>query len=106
MPNLTRRKLLQSTAATAATLLANGQLATAQAAPATPTQRRNHINQSVSRWCYQKIPLDDLCAYSAKIGLKGIDLLTDRRVGSPSPLRPHLHHGLRRRRRHQKSPQP
>lgn len=38
-------------------------------------QRKGRIKQSVSRWCYQKIPLDDLCAYAAKIGLKGVDLL-------------------------------
>jgi hydroxypyruvate isomerase len=38
-------------------------------------QRKSRIKQSVSRWCYQKIPLDDLCAYAAKIGLKGVDLL-------------------------------
>jgi hydroxypyruvate isomerase len=38
-------------------------------------QRKGRIKQSVSRWCYQKIPLDDLCAYAAKIGLKAVDLL-------------------------------
>lgn len=37
--------------------------------------RKGRIHQSVCRWCYAKIPLDDLCAYSAKIGLKGVDLL-------------------------------
>jgi len=36
---------------------------------------RGRIHQSACRWCYQKIPLDDLCAFGAKIGLKGIDLL-------------------------------
>jgi hydroxypyruvate isomerase len=38
-------------------------------------QRKGRIKQSVSRWCYQKIPLDDLCVYAAKIGLKAVDLL-------------------------------
>ncbi|OLC84753.1 MAG: hydroxypyruvate isomerase [Acidobacteria bacterium 13_1_40CM_4_57_6] len=38
-------------------------------------KRKGNIRQSVSRWCYQKIPLDKLCAYAAEIGLKGIDLL-------------------------------
>jgi hydroxypyruvate isomerase len=33
------------------------------------------INQSVSRWCYGKWSLDELCAVSAKLGLKAIDLL-------------------------------
>jgi len=41
----------------------------------TPTPRKGNIKQSVSRWCYKDIPLDQLCAYSARIGLKGIDLL-------------------------------
>jgi hydroxypyruvate isomerase len=37
--------------------------------------RKGRIRQSVCRWCYQAIALDELCAFSAKIGLKGIDLL-------------------------------
>ncbi len=44
-------------------------------APADAVVRKGNIHQSVSRWCYKDIPLDDLCAYSAKIGLKGVDLL-------------------------------
>jgi len=40
-----------------------------------PIKRKGQIKQSVSRWCYEKIPLDDLCAYAAQIGLKAIDLL-------------------------------
>src|SRR5437773_12541209 len=40
-----------------------------------PTKRKGNIRQSVSRWCYQRIPLDKLCAYAAEIGLKGVDLL-------------------------------
>jgi hydroxypyruvate isomerase len=46
------------------------------AAPAEgPTQRKGNIRQSVSRWCYPKMSLDELCAYAAQIGLKGVDLL-------------------------------
>jgi hydroxypyruvate isomerase len=40
-----------------------------------PIKRKGQIKQSVSRWCYKQIALDDLCAYAAQIGLKGIDLL-------------------------------
>jgi len=40
-----------------------------------PVRRKGQIQQSVSRWCYEKIPLEELCAYAAKIGLKGVDLL-------------------------------
>jgi hydroxypyruvate isomerase len=66
----TRRNLLKSgAAATAASLLP-----LAAVAEDKPT-RHNRINQSVSRWCYQKIPLDTLCTAAAQMGLKGIDLL-------------------------------
>ena len=41
----------------------------------TPIARKGNIRQSVSRWCYQKTPLDQLCTYAAQIGLKGVDLL-------------------------------
>jgi hydroxypyruvate isomerase len=37
--------------------------------------RRGRIHQSVCQWCYPKIQLDDLSAYAAHIGLKGVDLL-------------------------------
>jgi hydroxypyruvate isomerase len=40
-----------------------------------PIKRKGQIKQSVSRWCYKQIALDDLCAYAAQIGLKGVDLL-------------------------------
>jgi hydroxypyruvate isomerase len=40
-----------------------------------PIRRKGKIKQSVSRWCYEKIPLDELCAYAAQIGLTGVDLL-------------------------------
>ncbi len=38
--------------------------------------RKNRIHQSVCRWCYKDTPLNQLCAYAAQIGLKGIDLLS------------------------------
>jgi hydroxypyruvate isomerase len=37
--------------------------------------RKNRIRQSVCRWCYPKIPLDELCVAAARMGLTGIDLL-------------------------------
>ncbi len=42
-----------------------------------PTKRKGNIRQSVSRWCYEKIPLDELCAKGAAMGLKAIDLLNE-----------------------------
>jgi hydroxypyruvate isomerase len=77
VPNLTRRKLLQTAAATAATTLLprNASATSAQTPAPTPAKLRNNIHQSVSRWCYAKTPLEELCVYAVKIGLKGIDLL-------------------------------
>lgn len=33
------------------------------------------INQSVCQWCYNKIPLEELCAASVAMGLKSVELL-------------------------------
>ena len=62
---LTRRHLLGSSLSLAATA--------ALGAPKAASGGR--LKQSVSRWCYEKIPLDQLCTFAARIGLKGIDLL-------------------------------
>lgn len=37
--------------------------------------RKGRIHQSVSRWCYKDIPLEQLASYAASIGLAGVDLL-------------------------------
>jgi hydroxypyruvate isomerase len=39
------------------------------------SEHRGRIRQSVSRWCYQSIPLPQLCRDAKRIGLVGIDLL-------------------------------
>ena len=36
---------------------------------------KGRLKQSVSRWCYGKMSLDDLCKAAVRIGLKGIDLI-------------------------------
>lgn len=41
------------------------------------TQQKGRIRQSVSRWCYEKIPLEELCEKGAAMGLKAIDLLNE-----------------------------
>jgi hydroxypyruvate isomerase len=70
MPNFTRRTLLKSSAATLAAMQIPSPNAHSESAA-----RKGRIHQSVSRWCYSHIPLDQLSEYAAKIGLKGIDLL-------------------------------
>ena len=80
MSSISRRRMLKS--AIAGTALASSSSvslpwpgARKRRRPAAPTQRKGNIRQSVSRWCYPKMSLDELCAYAAQIGLKGVDLL-------------------------------
>jgi hydroxypyruvate isomerase len=61
---MTRRSAVRSVAA--------GALA-ARSQAAAPLKGR--LKQSVSRWCYEKYSLDDLCKQAVRIGLKGIDLI-------------------------------
>jgi hydroxypyruvate isomerase len=72
MRKLTRRRLLESSVAGIAAIAVPTTVAGFDTAA---TARKGRIRQSVSRWCYEKIPLDQLCGYAAKIGLKGVDLL-------------------------------
>lgn len=69
---ITRRAALSTGTATAAGLLL------AQAAPAQPAAEplKGRLKQSVCRWCYSKISLDDLCKEAARIGLKSVELLS------------------------------
>ncbi|MES3091795.1 TIM barrel protein [Sphingomonas aerolata] len=75
---ITRRTVIASSLALCAT-------SAIAAAPA----RRGRLKQSVSRWCYQDMPLDALCAAAARIGLDGIDLLQPAEYAVPR------RHGLR-----------
>src|SRR6266481_2218940 len=72
MSTLSRRNVLK-TALTGATMASLPSVS--WSSEDEPIKRKGNIKQSVSRWCYQKIPLDQLCEYSAKIGLKAVDLL-------------------------------
>jgi hydroxypyruvate isomerase len=36
---------------------------------------RGNINQSVCRWCFDELPVEELCKLAREIGLVGIDLL-------------------------------
>jgi hydroxypyruvate isomerase len=90
MSSISRRKMLKSTLA--GTALASGVPMTSSiswgqekpsASRETPMPRKGNIRQSVSRWCYAKMSLDELCAYSAQIGLKGVDLLEPQDFETP-----------------------
>ena len=63
MPIMTRRSAI---------LTSGMALAVARNGQASPKGR---LKQSTARWCYAKIPVDDLCRQAADIGLSGIDLV-------------------------------
>lgn len=48
--------------------------ALSSAAQVKPVERKGRLKQSVCRWCYSKIPIDDFAKESARLGLRSIDL--------------------------------
>jgi len=81
----TRRQTLKTLLAGAAAMSAAPLSLTSRPAPITPhvspltphpsPPRKGNIRHSVCRWCYDAIPLDDLCAAAKKMGITAIDLI-------------------------------
>jgi len=67
---ISRRAALKSGLAASAFVSLPG-IAGADEAAAT----KKRIKQSVCRWCYKNMPIEDLCTAAAQMGLFGIDLL-------------------------------
>ena len=72
-----RRGLLAGAAGGLAAVAA-AEMPRSAAAAAGQVIRKGRINQSVCRWCYNKIPLDELAAAAAGMGLKSVELLRPR----------------------------
>ncbi|OKS85574.1 hydroxypyruvate isomerase family protein [Mucilaginibacter polytrichastri] len=73
-----RRSVIKNILAGTAALSVTGVLSTFKAEAAAMDQHaplKGNINHSACRWCYNDIPLDDLCKNAKEIGLKGIDLV-------------------------------
>jgi hydroxypyruvate isomerase len=71
--SIDRRTLLKVSGASAAAMLTASGLRAELADE--PYVAKGALKQSVCRWCYGKTPLPELAAYSAKIGLKSVELL-------------------------------
>lgn len=70
-----RRKALKTLTGSALALSLTDSLASSMTqADAVAPQLKGRINHSVCRWCYSKIPLDDLCKAAKEMGIKSIDL--------------------------------
>ena len=50
-------------------------VAAAAASEISAAPSAGRLKQSFARWCYAKIPLDDLCRQAAEMGCTGIDLI-------------------------------
>ncbi len=46
--------------------------------------RRGRLKQSVCRWCYGRMSLDDLCTAAAAMGVKSVELLGEKEWGTPA----------------------
>ncbi len=44
------------------------------AAQVKPVERKGRLKQSVCRWCYSKIPIEEFAKESARLGLRSVDL--------------------------------
>jgi hydroxypyruvate isomerase len=67
------RRLVDGSAA----LAAAGSLAQASVVPTIPTAEaklKGRIHHSVCRWCFSKVPLDELCQAAKSMGITSIDL--------------------------------
>jgi len=77
MTRVSRRSMIRQVASEVAVASLAISPVLSSAAELQSTQRKGLIRQSVSRWCFERIPLDELCAKGAAIGLKAIDLLNE-----------------------------
>ncbi|MEJ7679211.1 MAG: TIM barrel protein [Segetibacter sp.] len=73
----TRRSALRKIAATTATAIAGSSLLNriSAAEAAVDDKLKGVVNHSVCRWCYESIPLEDLCKAAKDIGLSSIELV-------------------------------
>ncbi|HMV46734.1 MAG TPA: TIM barrel protein [Blastocatellia bacterium] len=79
-PNgITRRAMLTQTAfGIGAAMMLGAADSLGAATPVWPAQKvGGRLKQSVCRWCYNKIPLEDFAKAVSEMGLKGIDLLNN-----------------------------
>jgi hydroxypyruvate isomerase len=76
-PRITRRSTLAALAGSAGTMLAAGADTAPGASAAGPSKEpgKGRLNQSVCKWCYSRIPLDELSKAAAGMGIRSVELL-------------------------------
>ncbi|MHC4645268.1 MAG: hydroxypyruvate isomerase family protein [Planctomycetota bacterium] len=72
---ISRRHFIKASTALPLMSLATGAAPIVAADDVERIVKKGRINQSVCKWCYRKMSLEDLCAAAAKMGLKSVELL-------------------------------
>ena len=67
-PNFSRRNVLKALGTSAVTLSAIESMASE------PVKLKGNIKHSVSRWCYQSIPFEELCVAAKEMGIMSVEL--------------------------------
>jgi hydroxypyruvate isomerase len=80
MPDMSRRQALGALGAFAASATLGP---TPESRSPNPEPRISRFKQSVSRWCYGRIPLDDLCVAAKAIGYSSVELLSETEYAVP-----------------------
>jgi hydroxypyruvate isomerase len=68
--SISRRTALKSATAASTFAAMSAFIQTTEAA----TERKGRINHSVCRWCYSKVPLEELCKASKEMGIESVEL--------------------------------
>ncbi len=82
MMPLNRRDFIATSAIATAALAAPTLARQPEKKDAAPTKGR--LKQSVCRWCYGNTKLEDLCTAAAAMGIKSVELLTEKEWATPS----------------------
>jgi hydroxypyruvate isomerase len=85
--HISRRSALRKVTGGTVALAAAANLPLAMnAAEGSNAKLKSHINHSVCKWCYGKVPLEEFCTASKDIGLQSVELLE---VGDFATLKKH-----------------
>ena len=74
---ISRRSLLKSLAVGTAAAAVPGTLLAQTADSIEALTVKGDIRQSVSKWCFGNIPLDEFCKICKKLGMVGVDLISE-----------------------------
>jgi hydroxypyruvate isomerase len=82
---LSRRQMMTGMAGVAGAVLATGAKSEEKPSSEAEAAKAGRLKQSVCRWCYGGMSLDDLCKNAVAMGLRSIDLLSENEWAALKP---------------------